>query len=57
MKGLSLLTIILEITFYMTLHKLIGLKWLTFLGQEFLGIRVMNVQLSVLSKELVWKKA
>ena len=39
----------------MTLHKLIGLKWLTFLGQEFLGIRVMNVWL-VFSKEPIWKK-
>ena len=52
MKGLNL-----EITLYMTLHKLIGLKWLTLLGQEFLGIRVIKVWLSVLSKEPEWKKA
>ena len=56
-KGISLLTRILEITLNMTLHKLIGLKWLTLSGQEFLGIRVMKVWLSVLSKEPEWKKA
>ena len=57
MKGLNLLTRILEITLFMTLHKLIGLKWLTLSGQEFLGIRVIKVWLSVLSKEPEWKKA
>ena len=57
MKGLNLLTRILEITLYMTLHKLIGLKWLTLSGQEFLGIRVIKVWLIVLSKEPEWKKA
>jgi len=56
-KGISPLTRILEITLNMTLHKLIGLKSLTLSGQEFLGIRVMKVWLSVLSKEPKWKKA
>ena len=57
MKVLNLLTRILEITLYMTLLNLISLKWLTLSGQEFLGIRVIKVWLSVLSKEPEWKKA